>query len=82
MTWLVWRQHRNQAYLAGAAIAVFAVLFVITGRQMSSQYQVALRSCTASHTCGTLARTLNLGSPELTLLVNLTLLVPCLLGAF
>jgi ABC-type transport system involved in multi-copper enzyme maturation permease subunit len=82
LTWLVWRQHRNQAYLAGAAIAVFAVLFVITGRQMSSQYQVALRSCTASHTCGTLARTLNLGSPELTLLVNLTLLVPCLLGAF
>jgi hypothetical protein len=82
VTWLVWRQHRNQAYLAAAALAAFAVLFLITGRQLASQYQSALASCTASRTCGSLADTLNLGSPLLSLLVNLTLLVPCLLGAF
>jgi hypothetical protein len=82
VTWLVWRQHRNQAYLVAAGLAAFAVLFLITGRQMASQYQSALKSCTASHTCGSLGNTLNLGNPVLSLLINLTLLVPCLLGAF
>ena len=36
MTWVVWRQHRNQAYLAAAALAAFAVLLLITGREMAS----------------------------------------------
>ncbi len=82
MTWLVWRQHRNQAYRAAAALAVFAVFVFITGRQMASQYQSALTSCAASHTCGSLANTLILGSPVLSLLVTLTVVVPCLLGVF
>jgi hypothetical protein len=82
MTWLVWRQHRNQAYLAAAALAAFAVLVLITGRQMASQYQSALTSCAASHTCGNLANTLILGTPALSLLVTLTVVVPCLLGVF
>ena len=82
MTWLVWRQHRNQAYLAAAALAAFAVLLLVTGRQMASQYQSALTSCAASHTCGNLANTLTLGTPVLFLLVTLTLVVPCLLGVF
>jgi len=82
MTWLVWRQHRNQAYLAAAGLAAFAALFLVTGAQMSSQYQSALRSCAASHSCGSVLSTLNLGSPVLSLLINLTLLVPGLLGAF
>jgi hypothetical protein len=82
MTWLVWRQHRNQAYFAAAALAVFAVLVLVTGRQMASQYQSALTSCAASHSCGNLASTLTLGTPLLSLLVTLTVVVPCLLGAF
>ncbi len=82
MTWLVWRQHRNQAYLAAAALAAFAVLLLVTGRQMASQYQSALTSCAASHSCGNLADTLILGTPVLFLLVTLTVVVPCLLGAF
>ena len=82
MTWLVWRQHRNQGYLAAAALAAFAALFLVTGAQIASQYQSALRSCAASHSCGSLASTLNLGDPVLSLLINLTLLVPCLLGVF
>jgi hypothetical protein len=82
MTWLVWRQHRNQAYIAAAALALFAVVMLITGRQMASQYHSALISCAATHTCSDLATTLNLGSPVLFLLINLTLLVPCLLGVF
>jgi hypothetical protein len=82
MTWLVWRQHRNQAYAAAAALAAFAVLLLVTGMQMASQYHSALASCAASSTCGSLASTLSLGTPVLFTLVTLTLAVPCLLGAF
>jgi hypothetical protein len=82
MTWLVWRQHRNQAYVAAAALAAFAVLLLVTGRQMASQYQSALTACAATHSCGNLADTLTLGSPTVSLLVTLTLVVPCLLGVF
>jgi hypothetical protein len=82
MTWLVWRQHRNQAYLAAAALAAFAALLLVTGRQMASQYHSALTLCAASHTCGNLANTLTLGTPALSLLVTLTVVVPCLLGVF
>jgi hypothetical protein len=82
MTWLVWRQHRNQAYFAGAALAIFAVLLLVTGRQMASQYQSALTACAASHSCGNLAHTLTLGTPVVSVLVTLTVVVPCLLGVF
>jgi len=82
MTWLTWRQHRHQAYIAAAALAAFAVLLLVTGLQMASQYRSALAACTASHTCGTLPSTLTLGSPVLFILVTLTLAVPCLLGVF
>jgi hypothetical protein len=82
MTWVVWRQHRNQAYVAAAALAAFAILMLITGRQMASQYHSALASCAASHSCSNLANTLNLGSPWVTLLVTATVVVPCLLGVF
>jgi hypothetical protein len=83
MTWLVWRQHRNQVYIATAALAAFAVLLLVTGRQMAAQYQSALTSCAASHTCGNLANTLTLGTnPVAAALVLLTVAVPCLLGMF
>jgi hypothetical protein len=82
MTWLAWRQHRNQAYLAAAALGAFAILLLVTGRQMASQYQSARTSCAASHTCGNLVNTLVLGTPVLVLLVTLTVVVPCLLGVF
>ncbi len=82
MTWLVWRQHRNQAYVAAAALAAFAVVLLITGRQMASQYSSALTSCAASHTCANLANTLNLTNPVVSVLITLTVVVPCLLGVF
>ena len=82
MTWVVWRQHRNQAYRAAAALAAFAVLLLVTGRQMASHYHSALTSCAASHSCGNLTNTLILGTPVMFLLVTLTVVVPCLLGVF
>jgi hypothetical protein len=82
MTWLVWRQHRNQAYRAAAALAALAVLLLVTGRQMASQYHSALTLCAASHTCGNLVNTLTLGTPVMSVLITLTVVVPCLLGVF
>jgi hypothetical protein len=82
MTWLTWRQHRNQVYFAAAALAALAILLLITGLQMASQYRSALASCAASHNCGNLADTLFLGSHAVGFLVILTLGVPALLGLF
>jgi hypothetical protein len=82
MTWVVWRQHRNQAYVGGAVLAAFAVLMLVTGLQMASQYHSALTLCAASHSCDNLANTLNLGTPAVSVLVTLTVAVPCLLGVF
>jgi hypothetical protein len=82
MTWLVWRQHRYQAYVAAAALAAFAVLLLVTGLQMASQYHSALTSCTASHSCANLANTLNLDTSGVSVLITLTVAVPCLLGVF
>jgi hypothetical protein len=82
MTWVTWRQHRNQAYFAAAALAAFAVLMLVTGLQMASQYHSDLTLCAASHSCGNLANTLNLEAPGLSAVVTLTVVVPCLLGVF
>jgi hypothetical protein len=82
MTWVVWRQHRVQAYFAVAALAAFAVLMLVTGLQMASQYHSDLTLCAASHSCANLANTLNLEAPGLSAVVTLTVVVPCLLGVF
>jgi hypothetical protein len=82
MTWVVWRQHRNQAFFAAAALAAFAVIMLITGLQMASQYRSDLTLCAASHSCDNLAGTLNLEAPWLSAVVTLTVVVPCLLGVF
>jgi hypothetical protein len=82
MTWVVWRQHRNQAYFAAAALAAFAVLMLVTGLQMASQYHSELTLCAASHSCADLGSTLNLEAPGLSVVVTLTVVVPCLLGVF
>jgi len=80
MSWLVWRTYRAQAAAAGAVLAGFAVLVIITGMQMASQWHSALVTCTASHTCGNLSGTLFLGSHAVGFLVIMTLGVPAVLG--
>jgi hypothetical protein len=82
MTWLVWRQHRAQVFLGAAALAAFAVLLLITGLQMASQYHAAVASCAQTHSCLNLADTLFLGNHAIGFLVILTLGVPALLGMF
>jgi hypothetical protein len=82
MTWLTWRQHRVQLYVGAAALAGLAVLLLITGLQMASQYRSALTACAANHTCGNLPNTLFLGNHTVGFLVILTIGVPGLLGLF
>jgi hypothetical protein len=67
MTWLAWRQHRNQAYFAAAALAAFAVLITVTVLQMAATYRAALAAC---HGCGDLESTPSLGSPPVIFLVH------------
>ena len=80
MSWLIWRTYRAQAVAAGAVLVGFAVLLIITGIQMAAQWQSALVTCTASHTCGNLSGTLFLGSHAVGFLVIMTLGVPAVLG--
>jgi hypothetical protein len=82
MTWLVWRQHRVQFYLGAALLAALAVLLVITGVQMASQYHSALVACAANHSCANLSSTLFLGSHAVGFLVIMTLGAPVLVGLF
>lgn len=77
---LVWRQYRVQAAAAGAVLAAFAALIVVTGVQMAGQWHSALSACSASATCGNLPDSLFLGSHFVGFLVILTLLVPPVLG--
>jgi ABC-type transport system involved in multi-copper enzyme maturation permease subunit len=82
MTWLVWRQHRAQLYIGAALLAALAVLLLVTGLQVASQYHSALVTCTASHSCANLANTVFLGSHAVGFLVIMTLGAPALVGLF
>jgi len=82
MTWLVWRLHRAQLYIAAALLAALTVLLLVTGLQMASQYHSALAACSASHSCVNLASTLFLGSHAVGFGVIMTLGVPALFGLF
>ncbi|HUD77996.1 MAG TPA: hypothetical protein VMR00_09120 [Streptosporangiaceae bacterium] len=82
MTWVVWRLYRTPVIVAAAALAVFAVLLLITGLQVASEYHNALQTCTATRTCGDLQSVLNLGGSPGNIFVSLSVAVPALLGLF
>jgi len=81
MTWLVWRQHRAQFYVAAALLAAFAVVIVITGAQVADQYHAAQAACAAGQGCRQLGG-LFLGSHVVGFLVISTLGAPVLVGLF
>ena len=82
MTWVIWRQYRVTAAIAGAVIAAFAVLLLITGLQDAARWHAALATCAKDGTCSSLAQTLDLGGGLLGALTMLTLAVPLLFGMF
>ena len=82
MTWVIWRQYRVTAAIAGAILAAFAVLFLITGLQDAAQWHAALANCAKNGTCDSLAQIVSLGSGPVYALTLLTLAVPLLFGMF
>ncbi len=82
MNHLVWRLHRNQAYFAVAALAVVAVILLVTGINMANDYHAALASCAATQSCSDLGNELFRGDGAIMDLVDLTMVVPLLFGLF
>ncbi len=82
MTWVIWRQYRVTAAIAGAILAAFAVLFLITGLQDAAHWHTALANCAKNGTCGDLSQTVSLGGGPVYALTILTLAVPLLFGMF
>jgi hypothetical protein len=82
MTWVIWRQYRVTAAIAGAILAAFAVLFLITGLHDAARWHAALASCAKNGTCGNLAQTVSLDGGPVYALTILTLAVPLLFGMF
>src|ERR1700677_2327052 len=86
MTWVIWRQYRVTAAIAGAILAAFAVLFLITGLQDATRWHTALATCAKNGTCGNLSQLVSLTTgpvlgPAYTLTI-LSLAVPLLFGMF
>jgi ABC-type transport system involved in multi-copper enzyme maturation permease subunit len=55
MMWLTWRQFRVHAIVAGAVLAVLAVLLAVTGLHLAYLYNTSgIPSCHASSDCGAL----------------------------
>ncbi len=81
MNAVVWRLHRHQAYVAGAALAVLSVALLITGLMLGSDYHSFLASCGATHSCGDTGQLFS--SYRLaSVLVDASIAVPLLFGLF
>lgn len=81
MNALVWRLHRHQAYIAGAALAALGTLLLITGITITRDYRTFLASCAAARNCGHASQVFT-GDGAVTSLVNATMAVPLLFGMF
>jgi ABC-type transport system involved in multi-copper enzyme maturation permease subunit len=82
MNFLIWKLHRNQVLVAVIAFAALATVLVTSGIHMRSIYRAALRTCSASGTCGDLQNRVFQGYGLVLDIVLATLIVPFLLGMF
>jgi hypothetical protein len=74
MTWIIWRQYRVGVAIFGTVLAAIAVVLLITGLGMASQYHAAV----AGKTTGSLS----LGGGAAGALTILTMAVPLVAGMF
>jgi hypothetical protein len=81
MNWLLWRQHRSQAFVTIAGVGLFAVAVAITGVHMAHIYKSSLAACTSNGTCN-LVGNLFSGYGAIIDLVHLSIVLPVILGAF
>ncbi|HEV2685302.1 MAG TPA: ABC transporter permease [Actinomycetota bacterium] len=81
MNALVWRLHRNQAYIAAGTLALIAIALAITGGMVARDYRSFLSSCAATQNCP--QTSLVFGRWYVfTDLTELTIAVPALFGLF
>src|SRR5262249_17861583 len=79
---LVWRQYRTSTAITGALIGLFAVLLVITGLQMASQFHATFGACLAANNCRFPSDDAGLGSGWLGAILEFSLPVAAILGMF
>jgi ABC-type transport system involved in multi-copper enzyme maturation permease subunit len=80
MTWLLWQQHKRQAFLMGIVLALFAVAVVLTGIHMTNVYRDAVRSCGRNAACASIDNIFH-GYGAIIDTVHMTIALPVLLGA-
>jgi hypothetical protein len=78
---LIWRLHRGQAYVAGAALLVLAAVLLISGIALSRTYHGYVTGCAAAHDCAATSQVFS-GYVLLTNLVFATMAIPALFGLF
>jgi hypothetical protein len=77
MNTLLWRLHRSQAYVAGAALIVLTAVLLITGTALSRTYHGFAAGCAAAHDCGDPSQVFGRYS-----LITATMAIPLLFGLF
>ena len=86
MTWLVWRQHRQQALFGAVSFAVLGIFLFLTGRHMHSVFTASgLSHCLATRShgdCGDLESTFESRFGTLRQLVPFLMVLPGLVGLF
>ena len=82
MSWLIWRQYRASTAITGVLVGLFAVLLVITGLNMASQFHADFGACLAANNCRFPSDNVSLGSGLLGAIVEFSLAVPAILGMF
>jgi len=84
MTWVIWRQHRQQAIVALAGLGAFVAFFALTGPAMSHTYHASgLAACIAARSdCGSLLNAFDAKYNAFQVIVPLFLVLPALVGVF
>jgi hypothetical protein len=82
VSWLVWRQYRASTAITGVLVGLFAVLLVITGLNMASQFHADFGACLAANSCQFPRGGVLFGSGALGVIVQFSLAVPAILGMF
>jgi ABC-2 family transporter protein len=85
MTWLIWRQHRQQALFGAATLGLVTLLLLLTGLHMHSVFQASgLDHCLGSRhaDCGNLQSAFESRFSTLRQLVPFFMVLPALLGLF
>ena len=84
MIWLTWRQARAQTAMMGAALAVLAVVLLLTGPGLADEYSEGIAACTAQGgDCSGFVDRFFTDHQDLALAVTaVVLVVPALVGIF